>query len=351
MSDMKLSFCIPTYNRANYIGQTLASIADQIIEGSWTDCIEICVSDNASTDNTNEVIYHFQARYPSVKLIHSINSENLGADRNYLRVIEMATGKYCWLFGSDDKLVPGAVHRLMSEIDLNLDVYLCNRINCDVNLKPLDKYCGLNTAEDKLFDFSLQGQLKNYFNSARSIYAVFSYLSAIIVKRSQWDSIKYDTSMTGTAYSHAYVLVALIANGARLKYIQDAMVYCRLGNDSFALDGEHNRIMIDFVGYLKIASKLFEDDEIKYSFVRILTRQYPWYQLVKIRHYYKDKWHEDKKFFRAAGYRELAIVFAEIIGSFPYLCVLMLILKRSFSRLTRELQRVSSFCLIESRMK
>ena len=333
MSDIKLSFCIPTYNRANYIGQTLSSMADQIVEGGWTNCIEICVCDNASTDNTDEVICHFQAKNPSVKLIYSRNSENLGADRNYLRVVELATGDYCWLFGSDDTLAPGAVCRILSEFDLNLDIYLCNRINCDINLKPGDKFCGLKISNDRIFDFSLQGELRDYFNSARSIYAVFSYLSSIIVKRSQWNSVDYDTSMTGTAYSHAYILVALIANSAQLKYLQDAMVHCRFGNDSFALDGEHTRYMLDFVGYSKIASKLFENDNIKYSFVRILTRQYPWYQLIKFRYFYKDKWHEDKSYFRSSGYSKLTIVFAEIIGSLPYLCVLILILKRTFSRL------------------
>ena len=338
MSEIKLSFCIPTYNRANYIDQTISSIADQIIEGNWCDCIEICISDNASTDGTDDVIFDLQSKYPSVKLLHSKNSVNLGADRNYLLAVEMANGKYCWLFGSDDTLTPRSVERMMSEIDQDLDIYLCNRFNCDVNLKPIEKFSGLKISNDRIFDFSHQNEIVDYLNSAQSIYALFSYLSSIVVKKSQWDTVKYDNEMTGTAYSHAYVLVALLLNSVKLKYIQNALVFCRLGNDSFALDGAHNRFMIDFKGYLKIAHKLFENKDLKVLFISILRRQHPWYKLIKLRYFNKLQWNQDKKYFLSTGYSRFAILTVEVISSVPYLCEFLLKLNRINLKSTNQLK-------------
>lgn len=327
----KLSFCIPTYNRADFINGTLTSIADQIIEGHYTDIVEICVSDNASTDGTDKLINSFKNKYPAVQVVYSKSSENLGADRNYLKVVELASGEYCWLMGSDDALVPGSISRILSEIKHDYDIYLCNRIDCTYSLYPIKKFNWLNISVDRVFDFRQRGELVDYFNRARSIGAVFSYLSSIIVKRSAWNNVCYDSSMTGTAYSHAYILVSLIANGAKLKYLQDAMVFNRTGNDSFAQQGDLKRFLIDLEGYLAIANKLFfTDDETKEAFLRVMTREHPWYRLIKIRSFASDdlswksirdkllEFHFDKKIVNLAG----------VLGKLKFIVFATLFVKR-----------------------
>ena len=59
---MKLSICIPTHNRAEFLPATLESIAAQ-----WTDDIEIAVSDNASTDHTAAIVESYRARLGRVR--------------------------------------------------------------------------------------------------------------------------------------------------------------------------------------------------------------------------------------------------------------------------------------------
>jgi glycosyltransferase involved in cell wall biosynthesis len=51
MTTPLLSICIATYNRADYIGETLDSIIPQL-----TDNVELLVVDGASTDNTEDVV-------------------------------------------------------------------------------------------------------------------------------------------------------------------------------------------------------------------------------------------------------------------------------------------------------
>ncbi len=48
------TICIPVYNGAAFLGEALASIAEQDLSG-----VEVIVSDNASTDETPEILRHW----------------------------------------------------------------------------------------------------------------------------------------------------------------------------------------------------------------------------------------------------------------------------------------------------
>lgn len=104
---MRLSICIPTYNRARHLADCLASIAKNRRESSVT--FEVCVSDNGSTDNTADVVAAAQLDMP---ITYSRNPENLGIPSNFLKVVGMATGEFAWLLGDDDLLMPGAIDKL-----------------------------------------------------------------------------------------------------------------------------------------------------------------------------------------------------------------------------------------------
>jgi abequosyltransferase len=50
-----LSICIPTYNRSQYLKQALETY---VSNAAFDDEVEIVISDNASTDNTEKMDYH-----------------------------------------------------------------------------------------------------------------------------------------------------------------------------------------------------------------------------------------------------------------------------------------------------
>lgn len=109
---MKLSICIPTYNRAAHLANCLNSI---ILCNSQSDFkFQICVSDNNSTDGTEEVVRGAQS---SVDIKYHKNSSNLGIPRNFLNVVSMADGDFVWLIGDDDLLMPNAIAELYKLID------------------------------------------------------------------------------------------------------------------------------------------------------------------------------------------------------------------------------------------
>lgn len=332
----KLSFCIPTYNRADFINGTLTSIADQIIEGHYTDIIEICVSDNASTDGTDEIINSFKNNYPSVQVVYSKNSENLGADRNYLKVVELASGEYCWLMGSDDALVPGAINRIRSEINHGHDIYLCNRTECDLDLNPINDGTWLSReVEDSVYNLSNKSELVNYFNASQSIGALFSYISSIIVSRNRWNEVAYDDELMGSNYIHVLRLFSIRKGKCVLKYIKESLVLCRLGNDSFAQQGDIKRFLIDLDGYLALANKLFSDDnEIKEAFLRVMTREHPWYRLIKIRVFANDNesWNSIRDKLLKLQFNKITVNLAGMLGEFKFLVFPTLYVKRKLFR-------------------
>lgn len=103
----KLTIAIPTYNRA----EKLSECINRVIKYSKNLDIEIIVSDNASMDNTRDIIDLIIKDNPSVKYYR--NSENLGFDGNFLNCFEKANGEYVWLLSDDDIILPGAIESVL----------------------------------------------------------------------------------------------------------------------------------------------------------------------------------------------------------------------------------------------
>jgi len=67
-----VSFVVPAYNEGKTVGEALKAIFDI----DYDNIIEVIVVNDASTDNTREVVEKFQKIYPKIKLIN--NKRNLG---------------------------------------------------------------------------------------------------------------------------------------------------------------------------------------------------------------------------------------------------------------------------------
>lgn len=104
-----LSICVPTHHgRRAALAELLGGVVEQArgLEGS----VEICVSDNASHDGTTEVLDRLTRSAPC-RVTYRRHDEDLGLARNLLASVELASGSYCWLLGSDDLLADGALRR------------------------------------------------------------------------------------------------------------------------------------------------------------------------------------------------------------------------------------------------
>jgi glycosyltransferase involved in cell wall biosynthesis len=96
---LKVTVAILTYNRAEFLRQTLAGIADQEFP---RDYFEVIVVDNNSTDNTREVVASFAVQPLAPRYVLETNQ---GLDHARNRAIKEARGEII-VFGDDDILVP-----------------------------------------------------------------------------------------------------------------------------------------------------------------------------------------------------------------------------------------------------
>lgn len=108
----KLSICIPTYNRAHTLKYTLDSICQQIV--GFENEIEICISNNASIDDTELVVMAYKERLP---IKYHKMKENVYGLQNLNQTIEhMAQGDYVLMIGDDDIFINDGIKRLFKLI-------------------------------------------------------------------------------------------------------------------------------------------------------------------------------------------------------------------------------------------
>jgi len=97
-----VSVCIPTYNRKDYLKETLESVFAQTYKN-----YKLVIVDDGSTDGTEETIQ--QIDFP----IRYYWQENAGDAAARNKLIELAQTQYITFIDSDDLLMPDALERMM----------------------------------------------------------------------------------------------------------------------------------------------------------------------------------------------------------------------------------------------
>jgi glycosyltransferase involved in cell wall biosynthesis len=204
---MKISVCIPQYNRIAYLLRSLKQIEEQNYEN-----IEVVVSDDGSTDNTEETIKELQKKY-KYPLVFSKNEKNLGYDRNYRKCIELASGDYCIVIGNDDTLYqPGSIEFLVDFLIKNdyPELGFSNFVE-DNNPGVVVQ----RAAETKVLGTGKYIALKNY--------SCFSFVGGLIYKKTAFN--KYNTDKhDGSVFSQMYLGCFMVASGCRLFSIKEPLV-------------------------------------------------------------------------------------------------------------------------------
>jgi glycosyltransferase involved in cell wall biosynthesis len=113
-----ISVCIPTYNGAKYIAQTIESILNQ----TFTD-FEIIVSDDGSSDNTLEIVGSFN----DPRIVRIDRLSKVGAEANWNNAVATASASLVKLVCQDDLLYPQCLEvevQTMNKSE-NQDVSFC----------------------------------------------------------------------------------------------------------------------------------------------------------------------------------------------------------------------------------
>lgn len=109
-----VSICVPTYNSAKFLRKSLDSIVNQTYPNR-----EIIVSDNASTDNTEEIIKEYVKKY---NIKYYKNERNIGGEANFSKCIQLANGDYTAIYHSDDVYMPNIIQKQVQVFESNTSV-------------------------------------------------------------------------------------------------------------------------------------------------------------------------------------------------------------------------------------
>jgi len=110
-----VSICIPTYNSEKYIERTLKSIINQTYQN-----IEIIVSDNASTDDTYNIVSRLSKQENRLKLYR--NDCNLGFCANINKAVQIASSNIIAIFHSDDIYHETIVEKELLILESNINI-------------------------------------------------------------------------------------------------------------------------------------------------------------------------------------------------------------------------------------
>ena len=109
---------MPVYNGERYLANAIESVLCQTMAD-----FEVVISDNASTDRTEEICRHYATA--DIRIRYFRNDVNLGALPNFNRVFELARGKYFKWAAHDDALKPEFLERCVEALDAAPDAALC----------------------------------------------------------------------------------------------------------------------------------------------------------------------------------------------------------------------------------
>ncbi|MDB4278686.1 glycosyltransferase [Deltaproteobacteria bacterium] len=106
----RVSIGLPVYNGERHLAEAL----DSILAQDFGD-FELIISDNASTDATQDICEAYARRDP--RITYSRLPENVGAARNYNRTYHMSTGRLFKWAAHDDRLHPAFLSRCVGAFD------------------------------------------------------------------------------------------------------------------------------------------------------------------------------------------------------------------------------------------
>ena len=214
-----LTIAIPTYNREALLAELLSALEGQV---SVHPEVEIIVSDNGSTDGTSATVRGFIARGMPIR--YRCHSINMGAEANFFECLKLSRGKYFWLCGDDDIILPGALDKVTGylqreEFDL---IYLTsygfrNDYLVERQSDPLGRRFHRITSERRF---------------TKAVNIMLTFISGMIVNKDRLHETPHEdpTAFVGSQLIQLSWVLPLLRNHRRSLILWERLVAARQGN-------------------------------------------------------------------------------------------------------------------------
>jgi len=143
-----VSIGMPVFNGGQFLEAAIRSNLNQ----SYPD-LELIISDNASTDETESICRTFAEQDSRIKYVR--NNTNIGAAKNYNQLFRLATGKYFRWANADDLVATELVERTLAVLESRPDVAIAygRTLLIDDKDQRIDEYDdNLNLQQERASD-------------------------------------------------------------------------------------------------------------------------------------------------------------------------------------------------------
>lgn len=237
-----LTIAIPTYNGE----KTICNMLDLLLP-QCNNQVEVLVSDNCSTDNTEAIILRYKLRWKVIE--YHRNDVNIGPDANFLQCMRMAKGHFTWLVSDDDIVVEGAVEKILKYLSDHKEVGLVYLTTRDFrgSYISVDK-CTIHKPE---VDADLYTENKKEFMTYAGPY--WGFMSSYICNTEKFKQIKNPEKYYGTYWLQSYIHALCAAGDTTMLGVVKgpcvgAGIYINTANfDSATVNGLYYKELVDFM--------------------------------------------------------------------------------------------------------
>jgi glycosyltransferase involved in cell wall biosynthesis len=150
----RVSIGLPTYNRREGLARAIESVLAQTHRE-----LELTISDNASTDGTEELCRRTAARDPRVRYVR--HATNRGSTENFNSLFGTLRGDYVMVLGDDDWIDPGYVAACLEVLEAEPDVAVV--VGRSRYYRPDGGYDGELTRPPEVLDDSPARRVRAYY--------------------------------------------------------------------------------------------------------------------------------------------------------------------------------------------
>lgn len=122
MNRKRLAVILSNYNHGRYLPESLDSLLRQTRKAD-----EMVIIDDASTDNSVELVTGYAARHPEIKLI--CNEQNRGYLYNARNALDMIQSEYFFAASADDIYLPDFFRNSMTLLETYTEAGLCSALS------------------------------------------------------------------------------------------------------------------------------------------------------------------------------------------------------------------------------
>lgn len=206
----KVSVGLPVYNGDDFVEQAIVSILQQTLQD-----FELVISDNASTDRTQDICRSYAAKDRRIKYFRV--DENVGACQNFNRVFALSRAPYFKWACHDDLCAPELLEKCVAVLDNLPDVVACYPRSAFID--ELGAFLAGHSAGCNLRSPRVADRVSQYFREGSpACHPIFG-----VMRRSALQK----TSLIGPYINSDVVLILELALLGKVYEVPEQLFFCR----------------------------------------------------------------------------------------------------------------------------